>query len=64
MAQEKEYSEIVREQTEKAMKAAKIGPKKDIEDAFAGVAGLVFGGPIIVVILMGVSLVACSTLVP
>ena len=64
MAQEKEYSEIVREQTEKAMKAAKIGPKKDVEDALAGVAGLVFGGPIIVVILMGVSLVACSTLVP
>lgn len=57
---EKRFEEHLQEQTEKAMKAARIGPKKDIEDTIFGVAGVLFGGPIMVVIFMAVSLVACS----
>jgi CDP-diglyceride synthetase len=62
MAEEKEYSEIIKEQTEKAIEAARIGPKKDLEDALFGAAGVIFGGPILVVVFMAVSLVACSTM--
>lgn len=59
---EKSLEEHLKEQTEKAIEAVRAGPKKDIEDALFGAAGVVFGGPILVVIFMAVSLVACSTL--
>lgn len=58
---EKSLEEHLKEQTEKAIEAARIGPKKDLEDALFGAAGVIFGGPILVVIFMAVSLVACST---
>lgn len=63
MAEEKEYSDIVQEQAEK-LKEALTKKRQDeaFDNAVGYIAGLVFGGPIIVVLFMGLSLVACSTM--
>lgn len=64
MAQEKEYSEIVKDEAEKLQEALKKKRRDEaaFDRAVGYIAGAVFGGPIIVVIFMGFSLAACSTL--
>ncbi len=61
--QEKDYSDIVQEQAEKLKEALKKKRRDEaVDDAIGGIAGVVFGGPMFVLLIMFFSLVACTTL--
>lgn len=63
MAEEKEYSEIVKEQAEKLQEALKKKKKEEaFDNALSNAAAVIFGGPILVIVFMAVSLVACTTM--
>lgn len=58
--EEKTYQEILKEQTEKAIKSVYFIDKEKNKDTVFRAATILFGGPVMVVVLMGLSLVACS----
>lgn len=62
MAQEKEYSEIVKEQAEKLQEALKKKKREEaaFDSAIGQIAAVVFGGPVIVVVVMAVGLILCE----
>jgi uncharacterized membrane protein len=64
MAEEKEYSDLVQEQAEKLQEALKKKKKEEaaFDSAVGQIAGVIFGGPILVILFMAVSLVACTTM--
>lgn len=64
MAQQKEYSDIVAEEAEKLKEALKKKKREEAawDDAIGGIAGAVFGGPMLILLIMFVSLVSCTTL--
>lgn len=61
---EKEYSDIVQEEAEKLKEALKRKKKHDEawDSAVGGIAGAVFGGPMMILLIMFLSLVSCTTL--
>lgn len=62
MAQEKEYSDLVQEQAEKLKEALKKKRREEANETLAGLAGVFVLGPMLVVLIMGLSLAACSTM--
>ncbi len=60
---EKEYSEIVQDEAEKLKEALKRKKNEEAWDsAIGGIAGAVFGGPMMILLIMFLSLVSCTTL--
>ncbi len=61
---EKEYSDIVQEEAEKLKEALKRKKKHDEawNDAIGGIAGAVFGGPMLVLLIMFLSLLSCTAM--
>lgn len=61
MAEEKEYGEIVKEQAEKLQEALKKKRREEAFDSAIGQIGaVIFGGPILVVVIMAVGLILCE----
>lgn len=60
---EKEYSDLVQEEAEKLKEALKRKKRDEAwDDAIGGIAGAVFGGPMMILLIMFLSLVSCTTL--
>lgn len=62
MAREKEYQEIVSDEAEKLKDALMKKKRREeaVSSAFENAATAIVGGPILVVILMALSLAACT----